>query len=379
MHGLFVRLFTNLYNYFFIHIAKHFTKVSFLYDENKVVNILDIPGQKQPETSQQSQQANPYTIVFVANPNMVNEESEEKEIVPDPIINDIHLFLQSVNRSLYSFKNNEILGLEEIWSRIRFVTVFRREDAVAEAPDESEKVVLTESYPISIDDVVIENILMPKHEMAQYVEDSVQGESEKIRADVIFTLSANPFLIRSSAFFSEVDSVDSSNGKVFSFDQSPHLATKSSKKRYHEHYAKAPGLVALNVLYASLKTYIHEFAHAMSSPACGAIVDEYFDQIKGFNVLEDNNGQKRYFCLNRNERANPSDPVNLDFAEYNNKTYRTDLDHPSVKERWIGYFPERPDRYTGCTMDATINRYRFDKIISAFMFDRLKTKIDRPA
>ena len=60
---------------------------------------------------------------------------------------------------------------------------------------------------------------------------------------------------------------------------------------------------------------------------------------------------------------------------YNNISYYSDRDHPSDRENWHGYYPLREEKHIGCTMDRTIGGYQFDKLISAFMYDRLFSKI----
>ena len=64
-------------------------------------------------------------------------------------------------------------------------------------------------------------------------------------------------------------------------DDEVYVATRPTDMAFpvvciHDYYTNHPGRVALNVLEASSKTYVHEFAHAMSSNIHGAIVDEYF-------------------------------------------------------------------------------------------------------
>ena len=49
----------------------------------------------------------------------------------------------------------------------------------------------------------------------------------------------------------------------------------------------------------------------------------------------------------------------------------------SAEENWRGYFAKRLHLDIGCTMDSTFGRYHFDKLICAFMYDRLMTKVYR--
>ena len=75
----------------------------------------------------------PYTIAFVANPIIRKRQREASDpaFEPDPILNDLDLFLQTVNRGLASFEIDSVVGRPEIWSRIRVVTIFN-EDARGE-------------------------------------------------------------------------------------------------------------------------------------------------------------------------------------------------------------------------------------------------------
>ncbi|MBD3287473.1 hypothetical protein GF337_01605 [candidate division KSB1 bacterium] len=161
----------------------------------------------------------------------------------------------------------------------------------------------------------------------------------------------------------------------------------------HDYYAKQPGRVAINVLEASSKTYIHEFGHAMSSVLHGAIVDEYYDRIivrDSADVINSesamNSSEEKIedfpFCVNYIERKPENDreiiPVHKIFARYNGNVYHSDLHHPSAEENWKGYFPDRITPYSRCIMDRNYNDYRFDELLSCFMYDRLITKINRP-
>jgi len=192
---------------------------------------------------------------------------------------------------------------------------------------------------------------------------------------------------------------------------------------YHDKYAIVPGRVALNVLGANAHTYIHEFGHAMSSAINGAIVDEYFDK---YHILKAGDDEKRKslsspefeskeetstvadempeplktgglynlddiflegdvrtpFYINRLEREQSENgmvkPIPKIFVRYNKiKIYYSDLAHPSSEENWEGYFPERQSSSECCTMDRDYGRYRFDKLLSDFMYDRLVTKVNR--
>ena len=267
------------------------------------------------------------------------------------------------------------------------------------------------------------------------------------------------------------DPMDPDFGIPFDFQLNPNLTKNGARNiaemtfndRYtpiHEYYPVNPGRVATNVLTASQKTYIHEFAHAMSSAYHGAIVDEYFDTVEfekgdhssnsnpeilfqitdktlhamendarvgpaipqdlpGFTktlrqikdreifgrgkfleeigqlIGEDHAAKYQRFILehakietpfyvNRIENvkleSDKSVPVPKVFAAYERTVYGADMEHPSSEEDWSGYFPDRKSHGFSCTMDRNLSGgYRFDDLISTFIYDRLIAKINRPA
>ncbi len=383
---------------------------------------------------------NPYTIAFVANPKVLKKRVPDEQTgeVPDyethrlnsknyyfdPIINNRDLFLRNVERAMSSFEHNEVLGRPEIWSRIRIVTIF--DEAV---PDTDEYIAAClEEYQdeFVIADRVIDNLIDPMEQMEKVVEDMLNNNNQShipdpitIKdIDVIYALSAAPNHDRSTAHYSayletgEIYPDTTLTGEPFTFDPDPnsehpklseicvHKCTPCTpcgdipaNTRFicqHEHYTEHPGRVALNVIGARNKTFVHEFAHAMSSVFRGIITEEYADQaiIRKLDKpgvapqqFTCNEATKAPFYINRiekNQELNKLIPVHEVFAKYNGVTYLSDLAHPSAEEDWIGYFPERYCRIFGCIMDRTIGHYEFDRLLSAFMYDRLIVKINRP-
>jgi len=112
--------------------------------------------------------------------------------------------------------------------------------------------------------------------------------------------------------------------------------------------------------------------HAMSEFQNGAILDEYFDYNEA--VI---NPSPELQGLNRMERADSNQPIPAVYARYKNHMYHSDREHPSGRENWKGYFPERQAPHIGCTMDRYTGWYKFDKLISDFMYDRLIDKRNR--
>jgi len=328
----------------------------------------------------------PYTILFVANP-FIRKRTGTPLFEPDPIIDDLDLFLHSVNRALRGFEADTVLGCSEIWSRVRIVTVFDEKlKELKKETDREQWALIGEMGDVNIGGEVVENILDPLPKMTENVERMLERYKEKHPLnigindiDVIFGMSAWPTHDRSFAHFSDFHEED---GIVVG----------------------QPGRVALSVIGANQRTFIHEFAHAMSSikeDEGGAITDEYADLFdlaepkKGVIDIQRNNLLRPDFYLNRRERRNPAFPGELvpiptgftfktvrikskDVDKDVDVVFRSDLSHPSEQENWIGYFPDRPNPDVGCIMDRYQNYYRFDSLIGNFMYDRLIAKINTP-
>jgi hypothetical protein len=378
----------------------------------------------------------PYTIAFVANPfirkrlKLTKENGAKEEFVLDPIIRDRDLFLRYVDLALSSFDRNEVLGRPEIWSRVRIITIFDDKLAKANKKELNQKGqawgLLEEFQQFAQQDgVELNNLLDCRREMLENFARMLQEYHAKITLqdiDVIFALSAHPTHERSMAHFTDWVYYDvppqtpkSPRNWPFTYDLDPYKnkidptqenigsakikkgAAAASKARdsqikkpqlegkiKHDHFTDLPGRVAVNVLSARQRTFVHEFGHAMSSAVHGAIVDEYFDEFfvenPNFKLMPPTSGEIPFY-VNRIERVKKADgcfvPVHQVFAEYNNTVFHTDMAHPSTEEDWVGYFPERHDPNVGCTMDRTYGRYRFDKLISRFMYDRIVSKLNR--
>ena len=364
----------------------------------------------------------PYTIAFVANPHILklndtdldlaNFESNSANYDIDPIINNRDLFLRSVERAMASLEQDEIVGRPEIWSRIRIITFF--DETLAE--EDATKFGLLQPFRNNLGpiekDIVAENTIDPRAQMHENYRRMLREKGNLeictglnvedliTQTDVVFALSASPQYDRSFAHFSDylenhkVDPNPGVAGESYEYDSDPGLTKsflkvdkckQSLPRRYtcvHDYFTQRPGRIALNVIGASTKTFIHEFGHAMSSAYHGAIVDEYFDR---FNILDVRRmmlpTQDSYYYVNRIERELKNDgtivPVHKIFARYNNTNFYSDFEHVSAEEDWIGYFPERKNPFTVCTMDRNYSHYHFDELLSNFIYDRLLVKINR--
>jgi hypothetical protein len=440
---IFATLYNDLVFLYLLTFCKDRVKIAFAFDFAKKINIIKSPRPGEEKVFERllrgkstkaekelkkrklynydldyPTKKKPYTIVFVANPKILKENKNNEDPIefkrdesnydPDPIMKNSELFLRSIDRALYSFERDEVLGRHEIWSQVRIVAIFDKNLKVR--TDSGLRYGLVQPYhnhPM-INGVVAENLLDPMEHMLEEILINVDDETQAIlneligTPDVIFALSASEKFTRSTAHFSDwkestgtvannepgdkefksdpdpIGHAGGDNGKGDEIEIVEHLETNGFKSR-HDKNAVFPGRVALNVLKASTKTYIHEFAHAMSSAYNGAIVDEYFDKIQG----SDSGTTTRIepLVINRIERQKPKrgkvNPVHKIFAEYDHLIYKSDRNHPSAREDWLGYFPERQALYTRCTMDRGFTDYCWDKLIHHFMYDRLIAKINR--
>lgn len=453
---LFGGAFALLYNdlvYFFLHtLAEEDVKIAFVYDKRRQVNIIKSPilgqehafndlilrdkkakEQKLYHEHVDSPSPCPYTIAFVANPKILklneSETDPNAKYELDPVACDRDLFLHAVDRALFSLESDAVIGRPEIWNRVRVVTVFNPKLA---GRDQSGKDygLLKEYYG----DFENENnyLIATRRDMnANFANilaaSQPAGTTPAIAAhevDVIFGLTASLIHDRSTARYTDwsepeneapIDNPDDPErcGKDFQLDRAlhhcekktslpeehthPYPPSETSFKTRHE-FCPLPGKagqVALNVLSARSKTFIHEFAHALSSVFHGAIADEYMDLavLEKVKQHSDNSETLRLhterapvpnFYINRIERTEavmsslaPA-PVPRLFANYECMPFLADQAHPSAEEGWSGYFPERYNINMPCTMDRDLGvGYRFDDLLSRFIYDRMLAKVTR--
>jgi hypothetical protein len=422
-----------LYLYMLI-FRKKDRKLIFAYDPQKKLNIIKSPITAEevqvPDVRKEDRLYNfyninlrrPYTIAFIANPcykptDTKDTASTADAIDPrqDPIIKNLDLFLRSVVRALESFHNNEVLGRPEIWSRVRVITIFDKEfgnpiDNMAISATTGGPILSKEGFvqQTAVTDPDFEGTVSPIHETPEgiLIDEVLKSEIDRLggpvkfeNIDVVFSLTAMPDFTRASAHFSTggpnilghynfdprgnltnstvVNSHDYENTDVNSHD--------------YEDQAEAPGKVALNILGATQKTFIHEFAHAMSHAQNGAIIDEYFDE--GVLLLDNSEASERerasavvralvfkIFAVNRQQKTSGTINIPKIYSIYNDSShepfiYASDRNHPSAEEYWGGFYPERKESDVYCTMDRRYGRYQFDKLIADYMYDRLMYKI----
>jgi hypothetical protein len=412
------RVFGEIYNalvFFFItNFERYKTGISFVYDPDSKVNVIKSPlvaemhalsglGRKQLQAEllydtslpEEERPEAPYTILFVANPYL---QTNDGHFEHDPILRDRSLFLRSVDRALNSLASDIVVGMDAIWDRVRIVTLFDAE-LMHRAP--AKEYALAGQGKLNIDDTLIDNLLSPTEfhgtAFGEYFESAQDTRRQKIPfkdVDVIMALSASKEFTRSSAIFTDFPEVERGDAPMedgIPFNVAvPYI--DQSWNCVHEFRASTPGRAAINVLTARTKTYIHEFAHAMSSAVNGAIMDEYADDfaaVGATNEEAENAGReniatiKAPLIINRLEQnwptPNPFYPIPPIFALYNGVEFYSDQYHPSDDGRWFGYFPNRANPYVPCTMDASGMHHTFDRLIRAFMYDRIMAKMRREA
>lgn len=351
------------YSFFVIQKAKKLTKFIFEVDYDKRVNLV-----------QAGAGAKPYTIVFVANPAIYIKSDEAA--APDPIIRDKTTFYKVVMRCMKSFAHNELLGLPEIKSRLRIVTIFDEtrisasdpSNALCEDLDELTTVIaprFDEDNPTSVRDYV----------QNTNIDDARLSNLDDV--DVIYAISASENLTRSAARFSEEEEGD---GTAFTITlQDPTTLENVETTMKHVRTAARPGVIALAALDERLKVPVHEFAHAMSSIENGVIYDEYVDRFHDDEEADPSDLKGK--IINRMHRKSSIEPVPDVFAKYTIRgettTYSSDRHRTDKPADWTSYTPEKDDIATSCTMDHTYYSYRFDKLIFDFMYDRMMAKMNR--
>ncbi len=367
----------------------------------------------------------PFTVAIIANPIFREKVEDGYREMVDPISEDRELFMRSAERALQSLSQNHVVGAPEIWSKIRIVTVFHKL-----VPEERwEDVGMAQSYEaglyeisgyegegnIAIDGVSTDDLIdAAAHARDRYLymlnaaskefptSTGANGEDldpEQLcrETDMLIILSAVPKYKRATAQFANWYEDDTMrplqpdmNGEEFELEKV--RLPEKCEDPVHAFYFHNPGRMAVNVLEASFRTYIHEFGHAISDVDNGVIVDEYYDRFFIDNLPDKPSLNIRWFDVNRFSRKVDKDtgrilqPIPREFSEYRLKlaakkepktAFQSDIDHPSGKENWLGFFPARDNLDANCIMDRTGVRNRFDGLLSKFIYDRLWVKVNR--
>ncbi len=358
----------------------------------------------------------------------------------DPIVDRQDLFIKTVENALSSLESNEVIGSADIWPRIRIVTIFDK--TFAPPPRRKfpypNHYCLVQSYlaglreldpnfgtpggaapVVAFDQDVAENLLDPSHMMTSAYQAMITKILGRVhitlpngltanqlykQTDVIYGISAVENYDRPVAHVADWDETGASKIPVgkgvtatlnkgrnttagyghhtsrFLFRHLRRLIWGSTSRTLVHQYSNNdhPGRIAINAYTADQRTFIHEFAHAISSANSAPIVDEYYDrqELRGVNPPPPPANARP--PINRQRRTNPGDEIPVRFIEYNDKLYFSDRQHPTARENWRGYFPEKQDVDNECLMDRDTGRNRFDKLLSDFIYDLLMTKSNRP-
>ncbi len=350
----------------------------------------------------------PYTIAFVANPLLKNRSENRifariSDHHVDPVAHDLELFLKGIDDALASLERNEVIGQHSLWSRIRVIAYFNKEVVNLKKPDNLRPLVDGFEGDFHEDGRLVQDVLVwqpeaagdikrmivtaAQHDLAYSTEESEQFWRE---VDVVYVLSASEHFTRSSAVASDFPVPEGASGKAdgdgyeIDFTKGDNFVPQElPQELVHEWYSTIPGIIALNVLTAREKTYVHEFVHAMASTVNGLVADEYADEFDATAKDPENDGPDNSgFYVNRLDRRHDPrtgrfTPVPKVFSKFNGTDYFADLEHPSEEENWRGVFPERPSFNEPCLMDRGWDPGRFDNLLRVFVHDRMWAKTGR--
>ena len=232
---------------------------------DKALALFEIDPHKKVNIIQEGSGTHPYTIVFVANPQL--EVGNSAAVLDDPVIRDPGLYTRVLVRCLRSFITNELLRLPDIFQQLRIISIF---DAGEIGSGEMRKLC------VGIDEST--DILAPNSDVAgirDYIVQRLEQEGIPDRnIDLVMLISASDQFTRSAARFTVDDLSKGGQPFRFSFGEDP----ERMSEHIHAFYAQLPGVAAISAWDDRLKTPVHEFAHAMSSLENGAIDDEYIDE-----------------------------------------------------------------------------------------------------
>ena len=289
--------------------------------------------------------ARPFTIVLIANPGI---RAEDGNIVPDTTLTNGSAYRRAAECCLRSLltMDEDVLRQFDRDRQIRFVSVI---DATLPASDDN---TLTEE--------IAPNIMAPRRALLNYFL-SRYG----INADIVFVIYGSATHSRNSAH-PTTDYVETSeNAAGFTFDGLHHA---------HGRYPRIPGSIAISggARGASLMP-LHEFGHAVSDYNNGRVLDMYVDS------------QADGFAVNKKWRAQSTDPVPAEFAEYDGADFTSDpgRDGLGYPGDWTSYHPGLIETAAPNLMDVYSpansggHASRFDRLTYAWMSDRLYAKLRR--
>jgi hypothetical protein len=285
-----------------------------------------------------------YTVAFVANPAI--EAETGGGVSADPVLTDRNGYHDAVRYSLVNLltQTEDLLRQNGIDRHIRFVSVFD-----ATLPAQTANALAHEFAP---------NLMETRRDRLN----PFLGRFN-IQADYVSVLHASTTHTRATAWFTTDDAAQA--GTAYTYD---------GANRTHGHFPQIPGSSAIPITVNQTGlTALHEFGHAGSDFNNGRVVDLYVDGGGGGSIV------------NRKARAQSTDPIPAQFANYNATGYASDQNRDSISypPTWISYHPElidptRPnlmDNYWQAFDDPL--RCRLDRLTYAWYSDRLRAKIFR--
>lgn len=286
----------------------------------------------------------PYAVAFVANPAI--EAETGGGVSADPVLTDRAGFHDAVRYSLVNLltQTEDLLRQNGIDRYIRLVSVF---DATLPAQTAN---ALAHEWP--------PNLMETRRDRLN----PFLGRFN-IQADYVSVLHASTTHTRATAWFTTDDATQA--GTAFTYD---------GANRTHGHFPQVPGSSAIPISVDQTGlTALHEFGHAGSDFNNGQVVDLYVD------------GVVAAFPVNKKDRAQSTDPIPAQFANYNGTGYASDQNRDGIgyDPGSISYHPElvdptRPnlmDNYWAAFDDPL--RCRLDRLTKAWYSDRLRAKIFR--
>ncbi len=310
------------------------------------VTVLSGPAQAVRILQPGAIKAQPYTIIFVANPGI--QAALGSTFSGDPILTNRSGYHNVVG---HSFQNlfgvaEDLLRLNNIDARMRLVSVFdptRPANAVNSLAHEVSDSNLMETR---------RSVLAPF--LATF----------GLMADMVFVIHGSTTHTRAAAWFTTDDSTRP--GTPYTYDGMAHT---------HGHFPRIPGSAAIPVSVDTHGlTIIHEFGHAASDFVNGKVTDLYNDQ-----------GDGTGFLVNKKFRPAATDPVPVNFATYKGTTFGVDAtrDGLGYPANWRSYQPAPTDSTRPNLMDNYWSAFddpqlcRFDKLTYAWFRDRLNAKLSR--
>jgi len=291
-----------------------------------------------------SPRTNPYTVAFVANPAI--ESAAGGTFSADPVLTQRTDFHDAVNYCLRTMltETEDLLRQNNLDTHIRFVTIF---DST-----------LTANNNNSLAQELNPNLMLTRRDrlrpfLARYFE----------VADMVMVLHGSTTHDRATAWYT----TDNANmpGTAYTYD---------GVNRLHGHIPEIPGSAAIPISVDQTgHTALHEFCHGASDFNNGRIWDLYHD------------GPSGGFDVNKKFRANNTDPIPNNFANYNGTNYNSDQNRNGIGYpiAWESYHPALIDPTRPNLMDNywqafdTPLRCRLDQLTYDLLSDRLRAKIFR--